>query len=226
MPRFPIVALSLVLACLTSTLRAQPERAAAESGIDPWIAAHRDDLTKLYTHLHLHPELSYQEVETAARIAEELRKAGASVTTGVGKLGVVGVIENGAGPVVLVRTDMDALPVTERTGLPYASTVESTRQRGPRRRRDARLRPRHSHDLLRRHGALAGGTQGPLVGHGGDDRPARRGRRRRRAEDAQGRPLHALSEARFRARLALLGDRAGRRRLLSPGSDAGELDLA
>ena len=107
----------VVLACLTSTVRSPAGTgAAAESGIDPWIAAHQDDLTKLYTHLHAHPELSYQEVETAARIAEELRKAGASVTTGVGKLGVVGVIENGAGPVVLVRTDMDALPVIERDG--------------------------------------------------------------------------------------------------------------
>ena len=57
-------------------------------------------------------------------MAEELSKAGAKVTTGVGKLGVVGVIENGPGPVVLVRTDMDALPVIEQTGLPYASKVE------------------------------------------------------------------------------------------------------
>ena len=65
----------------------------------------------LYKHLHTHPELSYQEVETAARIADELEKAGAKVTTGVGKHGVVGVVENGPGPVVLVRTDMDALPV-------------------------------------------------------------------------------------------------------------------
>ena len=59
--------------------------------------------SSFYTHLHTHPELSYQEVETSARMAEELKKAGAKVTTGVGKLGVVGVIENGAGPVVLVR---------------------------------------------------------------------------------------------------------------------------
>ena len=97
------------------------------------------------------------------RIAEELTKAGAKVTTGVGKLGVVGVLENGPGPVVLVRTDMDALPVVEETGLPYASKVDGARQAGPRRRRDARLRPRHAHDLLHRHGAVAGRAQGPLV---------------------------------------------------------------
>lgn len=80
-------------------------------------------LVDLYTHLHRHPELSYQEFETAARIAKELREAGCEVTEQVGKTGVVGVLANGAGPTVLVRSDLDALPVTERTGLPYASSV-------------------------------------------------------------------------------------------------------
>jgi amidohydrolase len=80
-------------------------------------------LFELYKHLHAHPELSLQEVQSAARLAEELRKAGYEVTTGVGLHGVVGVLRNGAGPTVLVRADMDALPVKEQTGLPYASTV-------------------------------------------------------------------------------------------------------
>ena len=71
-----------------------------------------------------------QEVETSQRMAEELRKAGADVTTGVGKLGVVGVLKNGEGPVVLVRTDMDALPVVEETGLPYASKVKTRDKAG------------------------------------------------------------------------------------------------
>src|SRR5437879_5991270 len=84
---------------------------------DPWIPEHLEALVGLYQHLHIHPELSYQEHETARRIAEELRKTGAQVTPGVGKLGVVGVLENGPGPVVLVRTDMDALPVVEATGV-------------------------------------------------------------------------------------------------------------
>ena len=78
-------------------------------------------LIALYTWLHEHPELSGREVETAARIAAELAAAGCEVTTGVGGTGVAGVLRNGSGPVVLVRTDMDALPVNERTGLPYAS---------------------------------------------------------------------------------------------------------
>jgi amidohydrolase len=90
---------------------------------DPWITERLPELVALYTHLHTHPELSRQEVETSKRIADELTKAGAQVTPHVGKLGVVGVLKNGEGPVVLVRTDMDALPVTEDTGLPYASKV-------------------------------------------------------------------------------------------------------
>jgi hippurate hydrolase len=95
------------------------------AAIDAKIDAELADLTNLYTHLHAHPELSLQEVESAARMADELRKLGFAVTTKVGGHGVVGVLRNGAGPTVLVRADMDALPVTERTGLPYASTVRT-----------------------------------------------------------------------------------------------------
>src|SRR5262249_40071742 len=80
-------------------------------------------LDALYKHLHTHPELSLQEEATSARLAEELKKLGFEVTTGVGGHGIVGVLENGKGPTVLVRTDMDALPVTEQTGLSYASKV-------------------------------------------------------------------------------------------------------
>jgi amidohydrolase len=90
-----------------------------------WIKSHERALVDLYTHLHTHPELSFQEHETSKRMAEELRKVGAEVTTGVGKLGVVGVIKNGPGPVGLVRTDMDALPVVEETGVAYASKVKA-----------------------------------------------------------------------------------------------------
>src|SRR6185312_5244264 len=88
-----------------------------------WFDKHEGEFVALYRHLHGHPELSFKEVATAARIAEELKKAGVEVTTGVGKLGVVGVLKNGKGPVVLVRSDLDALPVTEATGLPFASKV-------------------------------------------------------------------------------------------------------
>ncbi len=80
-----------------------------------------DRLLALYKHLHAHPELSLQEGQTAGRMARELRAAGFEVTQKVGGHGIVGVFKNGAGPTVLVRTDMDALPVLEQTGLPYAS---------------------------------------------------------------------------------------------------------
>jgi amidohydrolase len=81
---------------------------------------------ELYRDLHQHPELSHQEHRTAAAVAERLGEAGFEVTTGIGGTGVVGVLRNGAGPTVLLRADMDALPVKEETGLPYASTAEAT----------------------------------------------------------------------------------------------------
>jgi amidohydrolase len=82
------------------------------------------DLEELYRDIHRHPELSMQEVRTAGIAAERLRPAGFHVTTGVGGTGVVGLLRNGDGPTVMLRADMDALPVSEQTGLDYASTVE------------------------------------------------------------------------------------------------------
>jgi hippurate hydrolase len=84
-----------------------------------------DSLDKFYKQLHSNPELSLHEEKTAARMAKELRDLGFEVTEKVGGTGVVGVLKNGKGPTVLVRTDMDALPVTEMTGLPYRSTVKT-----------------------------------------------------------------------------------------------------
>lgn len=78
---------------------------------------------KLYQHLHSHPELSGAEERTAATFAAKLRGAGFDVTTGVGGHGVVGRLSNGAGPTVLLRAELDALPIAEQTGLPYASEV-------------------------------------------------------------------------------------------------------
>ena len=77
----------------------------------------------MYRDLHQNPELSLQEFRTAAKMAEALKKLGFEVTTGIGGNGVVGVFKNGSGPVVMLRTDMDALPVEENTGLSYASSV-------------------------------------------------------------------------------------------------------
>ena len=87
-------------------------------------------LDALYLDLHQHPELSMKEQRTSARMADELRKLGYEVTAGVGGTGVVGVLRNGKGPVVLVRTELDALPVEEKTGLPYASTATGVNPSG------------------------------------------------------------------------------------------------
>ncbi|HZR05981.1 MAG TPA: M20 family metallopeptidase [Candidatus Udaeobacter sp.] len=80
-------------------------------------------LEALYKHIHSHPELSMQETRTAGIAAKRLRAAGYEVTTNIGKTGVVGILRNSHGPTVMLRADMDALPVKEETGLPYASTV-------------------------------------------------------------------------------------------------------
>jgi amidohydrolase len=84
----------------------------------------------LYLDLHSNPELSYHEEKTAAKIADHLRKLGYDVTTNFGGTGVVGVFKNGAGPVVMLRAELDALPVPEKTGLPYASHVTTHDDRG------------------------------------------------------------------------------------------------
>jgi hippurate hydrolase len=87
-------------------------------------------LEALYKDVHAHPELSMQETRTAGIAADHLRAAGYEVTAGVGKTGVVGLLRNGDGPTVMLRADMDALPVQEGTGLPYASTVMATDREG------------------------------------------------------------------------------------------------
>lgn len=84
------------------------------------------DLDAVYRDLHANPELSFQEHRTAGIVAEALGRFGFDVTTGIGRTGVVGVLENGEGPTVLLRADMDGLPVLEATGLPYASTARGT----------------------------------------------------------------------------------------------------
>ena len=84
------------------------------------------ELEAVYKDIHAHPELSMQETRTAGIAANHLKALGFDVTTGVGKTGVVGILRNGDGPTVMLRADMDALPIKEATGLPYASTVTGT----------------------------------------------------------------------------------------------------
>jgi amidohydrolase len=87
-------------------------------------------LMTIYRDLHAHPELGFAEVRSSAILAAEARKAGFTVTTGVGKTGVVAVMRNGPGPTLLLRADMDALPVTEQTGLAFASKVRAVGANG------------------------------------------------------------------------------------------------
>ncbi|WIM12981.1 M20 family metallopeptidase [Enhydrobacter sp.] len=88
------------------------------------------DLEALYKDVHSHPELSMQEMRTASLAADRLRTSSYEVATGIGKTGVVGLLRNGNGPTVMLRADMDALPVEEATGLTYASTVKTTDRDG------------------------------------------------------------------------------------------------
>jgi metal-dependent amidase/aminoacylase/carboxypeptidase family protein len=81
------------------------------------------EIEALYKDVHAHRELSMQELRNSALAADRLRSAGYEVTTGVGKTGVVGLLRNGDGPTVMLRADMDALPIEEATGLAYASKV-------------------------------------------------------------------------------------------------------
>jgi hippurate hydrolase len=111
-------------------LLASPVLTAASDETSQWLTKNADGLRILYEQLHAAPELSFQEEKTAARLATELKQLDAEVTTGLGRHGVVGLLKNGAGPVVLVRTDLDALPVTEATGLPYASKVRAKDKNG------------------------------------------------------------------------------------------------
>ena len=89
--------------------------------IDTLVAGMYPQLDAIYKDLHLHPELGFEEVRTAAKLAAEMRAIGFQVTEKIGKTGVVGIYKNGAGATVMVRTELDALPMEEKTGLPYAS---------------------------------------------------------------------------------------------------------
>ena len=126
-----LIALTSVL--FTHAVRAElpiqhrPEHDAASQ---KWIASHLAGLLETYKQLHAHPELSLHEQETAALVAYELRAAGYEVTEHVGGFGVVGILKNGPGPTLMIRGDMDALPITEDTGLPYASKVQTKSDEG------------------------------------------------------------------------------------------------
>ena len=123
--------------------------------IDAQIERHYARVEALYKDIHANPELAFEEVNTAKKLAKELRELGFEVTEGVGKTGVVGMLRNGPGPTILVRTELDALPMEEKTGLPYASKVKTT-YLGKETPGRAQLRPRPAHGELGWHGQDAG----------------------------------------------------------------------
>jgi amidohydrolase len=110
------VATVLLVLCVSPLIAGQDLAKAVAKDYD-------EALAELFVWFHSHPELSFREYETAARLAEELRTSGVEVTEGVGGTGVVGMLRNGDGPLVMVRADMDGLPILEDTGLAYSSTI-------------------------------------------------------------------------------------------------------
>lgn len=121
--------IAALLVCIASSpIFSQTRRASwnkAHETVRAQTAKLYPDLEKLYLHLHQNPELSFHEEQTAARLARELQQCGFEVTTNIGGHGIVGVLKNGKGPTVMVRTDLDALPIVENTGLAYASKVRT-----------------------------------------------------------------------------------------------------
>jgi hippurate hydrolase len=100
--------------------------AGARAAISRSLDAQYSRIDALYKDIHQHPELGFQEQRTAAKLAGELKALGYEVTEGVGRTGIVGLYRNGPGPTVMVRTELDALPLEEKTGLPYASKARQT----------------------------------------------------------------------------------------------------
>jgi hippurate hydrolase len=111
-------------ACLAATLapaRAELDVAKLKASIETSVEADYPKLDALYKDIHAHPEVAFQEVKTAAKLAAEMRALGFEVTEKIGKTGLVAIYKNGEGPTILVRTELDALPMEEKTGLAYAS---------------------------------------------------------------------------------------------------------
>ena len=202
--------LALALLCAAGGVQAQADRFGAD--VDAQIGRHYGAVEALYKHLHANPELAFEEVNTAKRLAQELRTLGFEVTEGIGKTGVVGLLRNGNGPTVMVRTELDALPMEEKTGLPYASKVKTTYLG-----KESFVAHSCGHDL---HMAAWVGTAKTLVGL--KDRwqgtlmfiaqPAEETLGRRQG-DARRRPVQEVRQARLRLRAAHLADGPRRHRL-------------
>ncbi|MFN8582656.1 MAG: hypothetical protein U0163_16980 [Gemmatimonadaceae bacterium] len=125
-----IQTLSLLCAFVGTTLSAQTRSTRWTTPTQSEVDAIYPDIEALYIDLHRNPELAFQETQTAEKLVARLRALGFDVTTGVGRTGIVAIMRNGPGPTVMLRTELDALPVEEKTGLPFASTVVSKNANG------------------------------------------------------------------------------------------------
>ncbi len=125
MPTLSLRRTAVAATLLAIAASASAQTPALHAQVPPLVNGMYASLDALYKDLHAHPEMAYQEVRTAAKMAEEMRKLGFEVTEKIGKTGVVAIYKNGAGPTVMVRTELDALPMEEKTGLPYASKAKT-----------------------------------------------------------------------------------------------------
>src|ERR1051326_3517670 len=123
MLRFTKSLLASVAFCSLLSLPAHAELDVAKlkQSIETSFESNYEKLDALYKDIHAHPEIAFQEEKTAAKLAAEMRALGFEVTEHVGRTGLVAIYKNGDGPTIMVRTELDALPMEEKTGLPYAS---------------------------------------------------------------------------------------------------------
>jgi amidohydrolase len=122
----PLLASAVLYAAILPPAYAKLDVGRLKTAIETSIEADYPKLDALYKDIHANPELAFQEVKTAARLAAEMRALGFDVTERVGKTGLVAIYKNGEGPTIMVRTELDALPMEEKTGLPYASQVKAS----------------------------------------------------------------------------------------------------
>jgi hippurate hydrolase len=117
----PLLASAALCAATVLPAHAEIDAVTLKAAIEKSVEADYPKLDALYKDIHAHPEIAFQEVKTAARLATEMRALGFEVTEKVGKTGLVAIYKNGEGPTIMVRTELDALPMEEKTGLAYAS---------------------------------------------------------------------------------------------------------
>jgi len=129
-PFFVMLLLAAAVNFMGLATAAEQSEAALAAKVRELVDRDEKRLTEIFLDLHQHPELGFQEVRTASLVAKEFQALGYETHTGIGKTGVVGILKNGPGPVIMFRSDMDALPVLEESGLPYASRATGTSASG------------------------------------------------------------------------------------------------